>query len=385
MFRLSTDQQSFVDRASQFATTHLASRADAVDTHGAFPAAAVQALGEDGFLGLTIPTEFGGKGQSLRVACAVLDQLGQRCPSTSMVYLMHLCGVACYAAAAQKTGPHLRAAAHGSHLSTLAFSERGSRSHFWAPVSRARANGGGITSIDADKSFVTSAGHADGYVVSTGSASGTQPLESSIYLVLKGDPGLSVAGKWTALGLRGNSSAPMRLQGVAVSDDRALSADGKGLDLLLSVVLPIFQLGTAAVAIGIAEAAVAATQRHLTTARLEHMNSTLAGLPTLRARLAEMRLETDKARAHLAATLDAIENPGPATQLLVLEAKGSATEVAVSVTDKAMRACGGAALTPALGIERLFRDARALIVMAPTTDQAYDIIGRALCGMEVLG
>jgi alkylation response protein AidB-like acyl-CoA dehydrogenase len=57
----------------------------------------------------------------------------------------------------------------------------------------------------------------------------------------------------------------------------------------------------------------------------------------------------------------------------------------VNVTEKAMRACGGAALSPALGIERLFRDARALIVMAPTTDQANDIIGRALCGMEVLG
>jgi alkylation response protein AidB-like acyl-CoA dehydrogenase len=48
-----------------------------------------------------------------------------------------------------------------------------------------------------------------------------------------------------------------------------------------------------------------------------------------------------------------------------------------------MRACGGAAFGGRLGLERLFRDARAPIAMAPTTDQAYEFIGRALCGMEV--
>jgi alkylation response protein AidB-like acyl-CoA dehydrogenase len=67
----------------------------------------------------------------------------------------------------------------------------------------------------------------------------------------------------------------------------------------------------------------------------------------------------------------------------VLEAKAAATEAAVAVTDGAMRTCGGAAFGGAHGIERLFRDARAPIVMAPTTDQAYEFIGRALCGMEV--
>ena len=61
----------------------------------------------------------------------------------------------------------------------------------------------------------------------------------------------------------------------------------------------------------------------------------------------------------------------------------AATEAAVVVTDLAMRTCGGAAFGGAHGIERLFRDARAPIVMAPTSDQAYEFIGRALCGLEV--
>jgi alkylation response protein AidB-like acyl-CoA dehydrogenase len=97
-----------------------------------------------------------------------------------------------------------------------------------------------------------------------------------------------------------------------------------------------------------------------------------------------MRIETDRARAHLVSVIDAVERPGPATQLLVLEAKAAATEAAMSVTDLAMRTCGGAAFAGTLGIERLFRDARAPAVMAPTTDQAYDFIGRTLCGLELL-
>ena len=383
MYRLNEEQQRVVASATAVADAQIKPLAAEVDREAAFPRRAITALGARGLLGLTIPTAYGGLGHGLRTMAAVVETVAQRCPSTAMVYVMHLCGVACYTAAAARTGAFLRDAAAGCHLSTLAFSEKGSRSHFWAPVSRATANGGGEVRLNASKSFVTSAGHADGYVISTLSAAATQPLESTIYLVLPTDKGLSVSGAWRGLGMRGNASAPMTLDNVAVGADRALTDPGKGLDMMLGVVLPAFQVGTSAVAVGIAEAAVQATTGHLTHSRLEHMNSSLAELPTLRAQLARMRIETDRARAHLAAVLDSLENPGPATQLMVLEAKASTTEAAVTVTDMAMRACGGAAFGGAHGIERLFRDARAPIVMAPTSDQAYDFIGRALCGLEV--
>jgi alkylation response protein AidB-like acyl-CoA dehydrogenase len=312
----------------------------------------------------------------------VIDALAQRCPSTAMVYLMHLCGIACYAAVPNKTAPLLREAAAGRHLSTLAFSEQGSRSHFWAPVSRAARTGDGAVTISAQKSFVTSAGHADGYVVSTLASGATQPVESTIYVVLKEDSDVSVAGAWRGLGLRGNASAPMTLD-VAVPADRALTAEGRGLDMMLGVVLPLFQVGSAAVGVGIAEAAVNATIAHVMQARFEESNSSLRDLPTLRAQIAKMRIETDRARAHLAAVLDSLESPGATTQLMVLEAKTSGTEAAAAVTELAMRTCGGAAFGGAHGIERFFRDARAPIVMAPTSDVAYEFIGRALCGLEV--
>jgi alkylation response protein AidB-like acyl-CoA dehydrogenase len=382
MYRLNDEQQRIVDQVMTVADASIAPHAARVDRERAFPRESIAALGFAGLLGLTVPADHGGMGQGLRTMAAALDEVARRCASTAMVYLMHMCGVACYTAAADTTRAHLQSAARGTHLSTLAFSEEGSRSHFWAPVSRAEQKNGAVH-LNARKSFVTSAGHADGYVVSTLAAGATEPVETTIYLVMRDDPGITVSGGWEGLGLRGNASAPMTLTNVAVGDGRALSAAGKGLDMMLGVVLPAFQVGTAAVALGLAEASVQATARHLTTARLDHLNSRLADLPNLRARLAHMRLATDRARAHLGAVLDALEKPGPATQLLVLEAKAAATETAVEVTELAMRACGGAAFGGAHGLERLYRDARAPIVMAPTTDQALDFIGRALCGMEV--
>ena len=383
MYRLDSGQQAIVAEAARVADESLTPIAATVDEEGRFPTEAIEALGEAGFLGLNVPAEYGGMGQGLRTACAVLDEMARRCPSTAMIYKMHLCAVAAYAATGKPMAPYLRAAAEGKHLTTLAWSEKGSRSHFWAPVSKAEALDGGRVRISAEKSWVTSAGHAQGYCISTGWAEGQRPTESMLYLVLADDAGQTVAGPWKGIGMRGNASSPMQLEGIVLDADRALSPEGKGMDVMLGVVLPWFHLGNAAISLGICEGTVEATTGHLTGRRLEHLGAPLASLPTLRARLAQMRIRTDQARAHLAATLDAAEAGSDAANLLVLESKTVGAEAAIDVTDKGMRACGGAAFSKHLGVERFFRDARAAAVMAPTSDVAYEFIGRALCGMEL--
>jgi alkylation response protein AidB-like acyl-CoA dehydrogenase len=251
-----------------------------------------------------------------------------------MVYLMHLCGIACYAASPGKSEPYLRAAARGRHPSTLAFSEQGSRSHFWAPVSRAVAVNGAVR-ISAKKSFVTSAGHADGYAVSTLAVDAVQPVESTIYLVLRDDQGVSVSGAWHGLGMRGNARAD-GLRGMHVEADRA-SPPGWGLDLM-SAVLRCFRSALRRSRL-VSPKRLFGRPWGTSSTRLEHMNSSLAEFERC-ARVAGC-VSRPIAREHTSSRDRLSPGPGPTTQLLVLEAK-AATGFQVSVTDAAMRTCGGA-------------------------------------------
>ncbi|MDP8950039.1 MAG: acyl-CoA dehydrogenase family protein, partial [Actinomycetota bacterium] len=132
MYRLNEEQTAVIGEVRRVAEESIAPHAADVDAQGRFPREAVDALAKAGLLGLTVPVEHGGMGQSIRVACAVLDEIAQSCASTAMIYLMHLCGCSCYLARPQAVEDTLRQVARGEHLTTLAWSEKGSRSHFWA-------------------------------------------------------------------------------------------------------------------------------------------------------------------------------------------------------------------------------------------------------------
>jgi alkylation response protein AidB-like acyl-CoA dehydrogenase len=194
-------------------------------------------------------------------------------------------------------------------------------------------------------------------------------------------PGIDVAGPWVGLGLRGNASGPMTID-IGVADGSLLGEEGGGLDLMLGVVLPWFQLGQGGVSLGIAEGAMQAAVTHVTGAKLEHLGEVLSDLPTVRARLGRAQTEVDAISGFLA-DLARRMAAGDATAP-VLSAKAVANETAIRVTSEAMQACGGAAMSPSLGVERFFRDARAGSVMAPTTDVLYELTGRALAGMPLM-
>ncbi|HEV2311267.1 MAG TPA: acyl-CoA dehydrogenase family protein [Acidimicrobiia bacterium] len=358
----------------------VAPHATGVDQHGAFPRAAIAALGDAGILGLTVSTDVGGGGRGLDDAATVVTRLAEVCGSTAMVVLMH------YAATAviEQHGPDdvRRAIAAGRHLTTLAFSEVGSRSHFWAPLGTARPEGDAVL-LDARKSWVTAAGEADSYVWSSRAvAAANGPM--TLWLVPKHAPGLVVSGGFDGLGLRGNGSCPMTADGAIVPLSARLGADGAGLDLALTVVLPTFLVLSAAASVGLMRGVVAETGQHLVGTRLEHLDATLAEQTMLRSGYARMRIDTDAAAALLTDTLTALGTGRDDAQLRVLEVKAAAGEAAGRVTDEAMRICGGAAFRKELGVERRFRDARAARVMAPTTDALWDFVGRALCDLPLL-
>jgi alkylation response protein AidB-like acyl-CoA dehydrogenase len=379
--------EATVLKAGEIAGRVLVPSAGQNDKAGRFSTEAVASLGESGLLGLMLPVDIGGSGLGPRAFAAVIATLAEADASVAMVYLMHILGTTAISTArqgaAEAVKPILREIGAGRHLSTLAFSEAGSRSHFWAPVSRAYRNGKGV-SISANKSWVTSAGQAQSYVVSSLAPEGTGPTDSTLYLVPAETDGLSVVAPWDGLGLRANASAPIAMKACQIPSDFQLTDDGAGFPAMLNVVLPLFSLGTAAVALGLCRAAVAGTVTHLKNAKFEHLGQSLGeSLPTLRAQLATMQIDTDGLAARIDDLVEHLEKPRETTMLRVLEAKAAAGEVAISVTSTAMRVCGGAAFSKHLGIERLFRDAHAGAVMAPTGDVLREFIGKSLLGIPL--
>src|SRR2546421_5303241 len=345
---------------------------------GRFPRAGIEALGRAGLLGLVSSQDVGGMGRGFRDAAATVERVAHSCGSTGLVLTMHYCAAAVVEAHGDEQSR--RAIAAGRALGTLAFSEVGSRSHFWAPLSSAAANGSGVR-LDARKSWVTSAGEADLYVWSSRPVSAEGA--STLWLVPRGAQGLEVTGGFDGLGLRGNASRPMAAADLHLPLSARLGPDGGGFDVMMGVVLPWFQVLNAAASVGLMEAATERTAAYAGSTRLEHLGQTLADQPITRAHVARQRVTTDQAQCLLADTVTALEQGRADAQLRVLEVKAAAAEAALAVTDLAMRVCGGSAYRREVGVERQFRDARASTVMAPTTDILHDFIGRAVCGLPL--
>jgi isovaleryl-CoA dehydrogenase len=371
-----------LDALERVITDVVAPAATAIDEAGTFPSAGIKALGEAGILGLTAGTDVGGGGGGMRDAAEVVLRLAATCGSTAMVVLMHYSATATIEAHGPKDVR--QAIGEGRHLSTLAFSESGSRSHFWAPVSTATPLGGTAV-LDAKKSWVTSGAEADSYVWSSKPVDQTTgPM--TLWLVPSSAEGLvRDTGGFNGVGLRGNGSIPVAADGVRLPLDARLGADGDGLNIALTTALPWFLVLSGAFSLGVLEAVTAEAGAHLSGARLEHLGEALIHQPIPRADFARLRLMTDRVRAFLSDTLSALEAGRPDAQLRVLEVKAVAGEDAAAGCDLAMRLCGGAAFRKETNINRHHRDSLAARVMAPTTEALLDFVGRAVSGLPLLG
>ncbi len=369
---------SYLDTLSHVITEQLEPIAASIDQEARFPRPVIDAMGQSGLLGLISSKDVGGMGLGLAEASQVVATLAQTCPSTAMVVCMHYCATAVLEQFGSKD---IRSAiAAGRHLSTLAFSELESRSHFWAPAGTATKHGDQIV-LNARKSWITSAFEADSYVWSS------KPLvaegASSIWVVDAKAKGLTLAAPFDGMGMRGNASSPVKASEVSIPATQQLGEDGKGFDIMMGVVLPWFSTLNASCSVGTMEGSLSRAITHVSQTRHQHLDTSLADLPTIRAYLAKARVKADMANALLQDTITAIGSGRADTMLRVLEVKAACAEAALDVTDTAMRVCGGAAFRKEVGVERLFRDARAAHVMAPTTDVLYDFIGKAITGLPL--
>ncbi len=366
-----------VESIREVAHERIAPAAATVDAERSFPEDAIRALAERGGLGLLVPEAHGGEGGGLAALVEACEAVGGACASSGMIFLMHSVTAATIAAGGgERAAEYLEALAAGRMLGTLAFSERGTGAHFYSPELRAERSNGGVR-ISGRKSFVTSGGHADLYLVLVQSEDG----EGLDCYAIGDEGGVAFEGEWDGLGMAGNSSVAMRLD-CLVDDAARIAARGAGQELVFSAVAPVFLAGLAAVNVGIASAALAATVEHASR-RHYASGESLTEIQSIQHALADMDITTRSARLVVRDGAQLGDAGDEAALIALMEGKVIATEAAATVTERALEVCGGQGYTRALPIERHLRDARAGAVMAPTNGVLRNWTGKAIAGLPV--
>src|SRR6202161_4364961 len=220
-----SDCDEVVQRVCEVAGDVIGAHAVRVDRDREFPTESIRALVEVGGMGLLVPRAQGGSGADLCAFAEACEAIGAACASTGMIYVMHAVAAATLASGGgEPASGYLPGMASGLHLGTLAFSERGTGAHFYAPELRAVRDKDRVL-ISGRQSFVTSGGHADIYLVLVQS---TEEEGLDCFVVEREAPGMRFDGAWDGLGMAGNASVAMELSDVFVSASVRGGSAGRG-------------------------------------------------------------------------------------------------------------------------------------------------------------
>ncbi|OMI09511.1 acyl-CoA dehydrogenase [Bradyrhizobium brasilense] len=361
--------------------------ADRNDRESRFPRENLRALAEAGWTGVLNEPQFGGLGLSHLDFAEAAYRIGQADASTGLIYVMHV-GAAQTINLFGNTDQKERwlKASNGGLLGTYSTSERATGGHWWYNLSEASRDGDDYR-VNAEKSFTTSSGQADYYVVQTRTP-GAKDQADIIFFIVDGKAEGIESRPWDALGVRANHSGAIRYSNVHVPQRDRLGAEGQGKEIIYDGVSPVYLIGLGAVWEGVARGALNAAIAHTTSFVHKDRNKSLSDYQAIRQQLgaAKVLVETLRPwRNELAAKLDALWRAGkPQSEILIplTEFKVHAAEVANKVAATALTVTGGYGYHRG-PIERAYRDARAAIAMGPSNVIARDWIGKAVVGLPL--
>lgn len=374
------------ETAREIGRSVIAADCDAVDTEGRWPERGLRALADAGLMGLHIPQNLGGFGQGLVALAGVSEEIGRYCSSTAMCFGMHC--VAAKVLATKATPYHeehfLKPIAEGRHITSLALSEPGTGVHFFLPRTQCRREGDEVV-LSGEKSFVTSGGQADSYVISAvPKGDELDPGAFSCFVVEKGATGLEWKQDWQGFGMRGNSSRGVLLEDVRIPDRNLLGAEGDEIWYVFEVVAPYFVVAMSGVYLGIAQAALDAAVEHLKGRRHDHTGESLSAVPVLAQQVAEMWIQVERTRQLVQHAARLGDSGDRKTPLALFAAKADVAEMVTSVTQLAMMLSGGRGYGRDGQLGRLLRDGQAAHVMAPSTQLLKSWLGRSLLDLPLL-
>ncbi|WP_328628447.1 acyl-CoA dehydrogenase family protein [Streptomyces sp. NBC_00353] len=340
----------------------------------------VKELGSLGFLGLTVPEEYGGSGGDHLAYCLVTEELGRGDSSVRGIVSVSLGlvakTIATWGDEEQKRQwlPRLTA---GEAIGCFGLTEPGTGSDAGNLTTKAVRDGDSYV-INGTKMFITNGTWADVVLLFARTDDTPGHKGISAFLVPTDTPGLTRRTIHGKLGLRGQATAEVVLEDVRVPATTLLGPEGKGFSVAMSA-LAKGRMSVAAGCVGIAQAALDAAVGY--AGEREQFGKSIASYQLVQELISDIAVDVDAARLltwRVADLIDRGEDFGTAAS----KAKLFASEAAVRAANNALQVFGGYGYIDEYPVGKLLRDARVMTLYEGTSQIQKLIIGRALTGVS---
>ncbi|QUH02596.1 acyl-CoA dehydrogenase family protein [Saccharopolyspora erythraea] len=378
--QLNDTQAAFREMAANFVDAEIVPHAREWDRREEVDLEVVEKLGALGFLGLTIPEEYGGVEADMLSYALVIEELGRGDSSVRGIVSVSL-GLVAKSIATHGTPEQkqrwLPRLTSGQAIGCFALTEPESGSDAGSLATRARRDGDDWL-LSGQKMFITNGTWAEVALVFARAEEGV-----TAFLVPTATAGFTANTLHGKLGLRGQATAELVLEDVRVPDSVRLGTAGKGLGIALGA-LTKGRISVAAGAVGVAQAALTAAVRY--AGERVQFGKPIAAHQLVQELLAESAVEVEAARLLTWRAAALAERGVPREELATASsmAKYHASETAVRVANNALQVFGGYGYIDEYPVGKYLRDARVLTLYEGTSQVQKLIIGRALTGVDAM-
>jgi isovaleryl-CoA dehydrogenase len=375
---LSDEERELQAAARRFARKEIAPVAVRMDREEYFPRDVFRRLGEQGFLGVTLPTEYGGLGLSYLAQALILEEIARVSPALALSVGAHsnLFGdnLARNGTPAQRAAA-LPAIITGEAVGALALTEPNAGSDAVAVRTRAERRGDHYV-LNGSKQFITNGPVADWLLVYAKTAPERGPHGISAFLVSSKTPGFSVAKRLDKMGMRGSPTGELAFQDCAVPADRLVGGENDGVAIMMSG-LNVERAVLAGIPVGILAECLEQSLEYARTR--EQFGQKIGQFELVQAKLADMYTDLEAARGLTYAALDSVGKDRRSLRQSAA-ALTFASEASTRHALAAIQIHGGYGYMRDLPIERLARDAKLLEIGAGTSEIRRLVVARELLG-----
>ena len=371
-FDLSREQQMIQKNVREFMRKEILPVAEQIDKEDQFPEGIWPLMGELGFLGLNMSETYGGLGYDVLTFTLMMEEMAKVCPAVALSVAAHsnLCihNLERNGNEIQKQ-KYLPGLGTGELIGCLGLTEPNAGSDAVGITTEAILDGDSYI-LNGSKMFITNAPEADLALVYTKTDMEKGPRGMTAFLVEKGTPGFSVAGKIDKMGNRGSATGELVFSDCRVPLENVVGEVNQGIRVMMNG-LDVERVVVAGIALGIHAAAL---EISLDYSKGRHQfGEPISNFQLIKAKLANMYTELEAARGvvYKAATLsERSERGGKGTELHKLAAAGIlfSAEAASRAVNEAVQIHGGYGYTQEYAVNRLFRDAKLYEIGAGTSE-----------------